>query len=243
MFSKNNRPPNRFKSYKKTIREGKGKSSTRGVWAPALVRADSSFRIHDEPTTNMLLHEWLVRKDEDQITFSRQYVGDSYTLKESYTDDTEATAVTAASSEDEEENMIQLSVRQRAKALPRGPGGFGGNHVLINRERVKRGIKPLCREKKLDEIAAKQAQKMTMQEQLRHSTLRKTMKSVLESGPCRLLGENICKGKSAQKIHSKMMLNYTQDRNNILDRRFTAFGVGSAKSASGELYIVQLYKG
>ncbi len=200
--------------------------------------------IYDDPSTEMFVHEWLSREDDDCVKFNRHYVGDRYKLKECPSGDTVTTMPSVSSSEeDEDEKMVQLSVRQRAKALPRGPGAYGGCHVLINKERVKRGIKPLCREKKLDEAAAAHAKKMAVQQQLQHSSLRKTMKYVLGSGPCRLMGENISKGRSASKIHGKMMSSFAEDRNNILDRRYTAFGVGSAKSSSDELYIVQIYRG
>lgn len=220
---------------------GKGmKISARGVWAPILVRGDSSFVIYDTPTKEMLLQKWISREEIDCLTFSRHHVGDRYTLKQSKSDDTDSTEI---STEEQEERSKQLSIKQRAKALPRGPGAFGGSHVLINTERVRRGIRPLCREVCLDEVAAKHAKVLSTQENLQHSSLRRTIKHVLKVGPCRLLGENISRGESAYKIHDKMMLKFTQDRNNILDRRFTAFGVGSAKSKSGDLYIVQIYKG
>lgn len=233
--------PNTFNNtfHKSVKQREKGKKSLRGVWAPVLIRGGSSFVIYDEPTTEMLMHEWLEREEEDRTTFSRKFIGERYRLRESSSDETDATV----SSLDDGERLTQLTIKQRAKALPRGPGAFGGNHVLINRERVIRSIKPLCREKLLDELAANHAKKLASQEKMEHSSLKKTMRGVLASGPARLIGENICKGKTAQKIHEKMMLRFPQERNNILDRRYTSFGVGSAKSSSGELYIVQIYKG
>lgn len=229
--------------FHKSIKErGKGKNTSRGVWAPVLIRGGSSFVIYDKPTTDMLLYEWLEREDVDSIKFQRNFIGDIYRLRECSTDDTDTTDGTIKSSGDED-SIVQLSIKQRAKALPRGPGAFGGNHVLINRERVKRSIQPLCREKQLDELAAKHAKKLAVLEKMEHSSLKKTMRGILENGPARLIGENVSRGKTALDIHDKMMLKHPQERNNILDRRFTSFGVGSAKSASGVLYIVQMFKG
>lgn len=217
----------------------KGKESLRGVWAPVLIKGGSSFVIYDVPTTDMLMHKWLEREERDQLKFSRHFVGDRYTLRKSSSDDTDMTVT----SSDDEARLTRLSIKQRAKALPRGPGAFGGNHVLVNKERVKRSIKPLIRERSLDEIAGNHAKKLAYQEKMEHSSLNKTMRRILANGPARLIGENISKGKTAQRIHEKMMLKHPQERNNILDRRYTSFGVGSAKGSSGELYIVQIYKG
>lgn len=239
MFLSWKRPQIPTKSMKSGSRKAK-KISSRGVWAPILIRGGSSFVIYDTPTKEMLVQKWISREETECLTFNRHFVGDRYTLKQSKSDDTDATDI---STEHQEEELIQLSIKQRAKALPRGPGAFGGNHVLVNTERVRRGIRPLCREKKLDEVAARHAKNLSKQEHLQHSSLRRTMKHVLQDGPCRLLGENISRGQSACKIHDKMMMKYAQDRNNILDRRFSAFGIGSAKSESGDLYIVQIFKG
>jgi len=225
----------------KLLKKRKGKSFVRGVWAPMLIKGGSSLKIYDDPSTEMFVHEWLSREDDDCLKFNRHYVGDRYKLKECSSGDTITTM--PSSSDDEDEKTIELSIRQRAKALPRGPGAFGGCHILINKERVKRGIKPLCREKKLDEVAAAHAKKMAVTGHLQHSSLRITMANILDSGPCRLIGENISKGRTASVIHGNMMSQSAEDRNNMLDRRYTAFGVGSAKSSSGELYLVQIYRG
>jgi hypothetical protein len=227
---------------RKTILERRGKTTTRGVWSPLLMKGGSSFAIYDDPSKDLFLQEWLIREDEDRTCFNRHYVGDRYALRKNPSDDTQAT-VSSSDDENDDENTIQLTVKQRSKTLPRGPGAFGGSHVLVNRERVKLGIRPLCREKKLDEVAAGHARKMAILQQLKHSSLKITMKKVLDSGPCRLIGENISKGTCARKIHMKMMKSRVEDRNNILDRRYTSFGVGSAKSDSDELYIVHIYKG
>ena len=240
MFARWNRQSSQGSTIKANRKKKAKKLTKRGVWAPMLVKGGSSFVLYDEPTTKMLHQEWQPREKDDSLTFSSQSVGNRRSLQSCATDDTDDTVTTI---EEEEEKTIQLLVRQRAKALPRGPGAFGGNHVLINRERVTRGIKPLCRQKKLDEVAAKHAKKLSLLDELHHSSLGRILDNILQDGPCRLLGENISKGKSSFIIHDNMMLRYAQDRNNILDRRYTAFGVGSAKSSSGDLYIVQLYKG
>ena len=71
------------------------------------------------------------------------------------------------------------------------------------------------------------------------------MPKILESGPCRTVGENVCKGTSVQFIQKKIMRSpkYESDKNNVLDRRFSSFGVGSAPDVDGILYICQIFKG
>mmetsp|Transcript_11421 Transcript_11421/g.12705 ORF Transcript_11421/g.12705 Transcript_11421/m.12705 type:complete len:245 (-) Transcript_11421:189-923(-) len=220
-----------------------GKHTLRGVWTPvseASVRTFASQDDDPEETKKIMKDfEWIPCDEKDQVTFNRSFVGDRYVLKESGSDDTEDTVA----SDDETLPERDSPLIKRVEALPRGPGAFGGCHILINKERVKRGINPLCRERILDEISANHAKAMAMGKKLRHTSIAITMKRILSSGPCGLVGENIGKGRNAQIILDRMMIHSAEDRNNVLDRRYSAFGVGSYKSDCGTLYIVQIFKG
>mmetsp|Transcript_17620 Transcript_17620/g.21553 ORF Transcript_17620/g.21553 Transcript_17620/m.21553 type:complete len:392 (+) Transcript_17620:180-1355(+) len=147
--------------------------------------------------------------------------------------------VDTSSSSDEEET-IKLKGNG---GFPGGPIAFGGCHILINKERKKKGLKPLHRERILEEAASNHAKVIANEKKLTHSDIKATMKSILSSGSCSLIGESLGRGKIAQIVVDRMMLHSPQDRNNILDQRYSTFGIGSARCSSGDLYIVQIYKG
>ena len=146
-------------------------------------------------------------------------------------------------------DSVNSYLSQRKDALPKTTGRFGSNHVLINKERVKRDVMPLKRDQALDEIALSHAKAMAEQENLFHSnadvTITETWK---KSGPCRLIGENVTKqGKGTKYLTRRAMAvlfaNSGSDRKNILDPRFQYLGIGTQMSVNGTLYICQLFKG
>jgi hypothetical protein len=58
------------------------------------------------------------------------------------------------------------------------------------------------------------------------------------------IGENVAVGNTIQEIHMAMMSDSIADRNNILDRRYVYFGMGTAKSQrSGKIYVCQIFQG
>lgn len=60
----------------------------------------------------------------------------------------------------------------------------------------------------------------------------------------RRIGENVAVGNTIQEIHMAMMSDLIADKNNILDRRYIYFGMGTAKSeVTGKLYLCQIFQG
>lgn len=145
----------------------------------------------------------------------------------------------------EEELVFAKLITDRQKALPVNSRYLYSSHNIINRERVKRNILPLYRDRQLDELAIKQAKIMASQQCRAHSDLDALMPKLIESGPCRIVGENICRGSSIQFIHKKLMLSpkHAADKRNIFDRRYSLLGIGSAQCIDGVLYVCQIYKG
>ena len=105
---------------------------------------------------------------------------------------------------------------------------FASNHVLVNRERMKRGLRPLTRNIAMDELA------------------RDNAKAMAESGgvaPIRAtyVG-NVLRGESIRAIHrSTMQQKQGRERANLLNPYFQDFGVGTCKGKDGMLYMCQLF--
>jgi len=105
---------------------------------------------------------------------------------------------------------------------------FASNHVLINRERMKRGLRPLTRNVPMDELARKCAE--TMAES-----------SGLQALPTTYVG-NVLRGENIRAIHrSTMLQKQGRERANILNPYFQDFGVGTCKGKDGMLYMCQLF--
>lgn len=120
-------------------------------------------------------------------------------------------------------------------------------HILINEERGKRYIMPLCRERELDELASDQAKLMATGQGKEHSDVEDLISKIsgFSSAPFRRIGENVCGGITIDAIYKKLMGDprYESDRNNMFDTRFSSFGIGVAISCKGKVYICQIYKG
>jgi uncharacterized protein YkwD len=116
---------------------------------------------------------------------------------------------------------------------------YSSNHVMVNRERTKRTIAPLVRMIELDEIAREHVEDMAEQNTTFHSDT--SFLRMPFNQPARL-GENVAKGRSIRKIHNQMM-DSSSVTNNILDRRYTHFGMATAKASDGELFICQIFRG
>jgi uncharacterized protein YkwD len=131
-------------------------------------------------------------------------------------------------------------IMARSRQLP-GTWYYSSNHVLVNKERTKRGIAPLIRKVELDELARKIAASMAESQSVRHSNPHDLMFEL--QAPCRRLGENVASGSSIREIHRGMMQTSQADKNNILDRRYTSMGMGTALGSDGELYLCQIFRG
>jgi len=106
---------------------------------------------------------------------------------------------------------------------------FASNHVLINRERMKRGLRPLTRNIAMDELARKSAELMASS-------------SGLQAQPTTYVG-NVLRGETIRSIHrSTMLQKQGRERANILNPYFQDFGVGTCKGETdGMLYMCQLF--
>lgn len=105
---------------------------------------------------------------------------------------------------------------------------FASIHVLVNRERMKRGIRPLTRNVAMDELARQNAQRMA--ESVGVSHLETTY-----------IG-NVLRGESIRAVHRATMQNKDgRERENLLNPYFQEFGVGTAKGDDEMLYICQLF--
>mmetsp|Transcript_9491 Transcript_9491/g.12565 ORF Transcript_9491/g.12565 Transcript_9491/m.12565 type:complete len:268 (-) Transcript_9491:186-989(-) len=132
---------------------------------------------------------------------------------------------------------------QRRSELP-DTWYYSSNHVLVNNERSNRTIAALIRMPALDEIARIHAQQMAQEGHVHHLNLDTLMMS-LDEGVYyyRRLGVNVQKGSSIRRIHEKMMQTSLSNKNNIIDRRFTHMGMGTAVDKDGVLYLCQIFRG
>ena len=146
-------------------------------------------------------------------------------------------------------DTVHSSFSERAKALPKTTGNFGSHHVLINTERVNRNISPLMRDEKLDNIALVHAKQMAANRLLQHSVIEFTAAQVLSHGNYTYIGENVTKSGSGTRFltrqaHKNLFAKSEADRSNMLDPRFSSFGIGSeVNPSSGVVYICQLFAG
>lgn len=105
---------------------------------------------------------------------------------------------------------------------------FASNHVLVNRERMKRGVRPLTRNIAMDKLARESAEAMAQSAGC--SQLRTTYVG------------NILRGESIRAVHrATMMAKDGRERANLLNPYFQDFGVGTAKGDDGMLYVCQLF--
>eukprot|EP00934_Nitzschia_sp_Nitz4_P002482 Nitzschia sp. Nitz4//scaffold1_size375055//48727//50523//NITZ4_000220-RA/size375055-processed-gene-0.411-mRNA-1//-1//CDS//3329540877//2472//frame0 len=105
---------------------------------------------------------------------------------------------------------------------------FASNHVLINRERMKRGLRPLTRNIAMDELARSNAERMATSGGV--APIQATYVG------------NVLRGESIRAIHRATMQNREgRERANLLNPYFQEFGVGTFKSEDGMLYICQLF--
>uniref|UniRef100_A0A6U0HIT3 SCP domain-containing protein n=1 Tax=Helicotheca tamesis TaxID=374047 RepID=A0A6U0HIT3_9STRA len=135
--------------------------------------------------------------------------------------------------------IINEKLEPRSNSLP-GTWYYSSNHILINNERVKRGLQPLTRRRDLDEMARTQSEAMAKGQQLFYEAPNTLQKDIEISH--RWLGENVARGKSIRHVHEKLM-NSNADRANFLDCRFNYLGIGSTRGNDGRLYICQLFLG
>lgn len=130
-----------------------------------------------------------------------------------------------------------------SRRLPKDNGYLVSNHVMINNERIVRSTAPLTRSPAMDELARNHAKKMAEESQLFHSDRQVLYENLAgEDKTERIrIGENVTRGESLAVIH-RLMMQSLPDKNNILDRRYTHMGVGTAKGHDGTLYLCQIFR-
>jgi hypothetical protein len=130
-------------------------------------------------------------------------------------------------------------VMARARKLPSSVACFSSNHIMINSERTKRLAQPLVRVPALDKLARSHAAGMAAAQQLYHSENVDLQDRI--GKPSLRLGENVTRGATLKDMHIETMKTVA-DKNNIIDRRFTSMGIGTAKSSDGTLYLCQIFR-
>jgi Cysteine-rich secretory protein family len=128
---------------------------------------------------------------------------------------------------------------KRAKDLP-GTWYYSSNHVMVNLERRNHFVAPLSRRAELDSLAREHAAVMAREGRLSHSDPFRLHNALATNS--RIVGENVATGDNIREIHSQMMENQEQ-KSNVLHRRYTHFGMGTAKTSDGRLFLCQLYRG
>jgi uncharacterized protein YkwD len=117
---------------------------------------------------------------------------------------------------------------------------YSSNHILVNRERVFRGVAPLQRCRHLDDLATVHAKEMADQMDLFHSGTCAEVQYRLKS---RIVGENVQCGPDIRSMHTaSMSMHGHTNRVNILSNQLNQFGMGTAKGEDGYLYMVQLFR-
>jgi hypothetical protein len=153
-----------------------------------------------------------------------------------------------------DDRKLLKMIMGRAKKLPRTSGKFACNHIMVNTERVKKSVPPLTRYRDLDRVAREHARAMAEENMVRHMDgpthlqarilERKDMDSSADDERLFFprLGVNIARGKNVEGIHKLMMAN-SAERNNVLDKRFTTLGMGTARAEDGMIYLCQVFGG
>jgi len=105
-----------------------------------------------------------------------------------------------------------------------------------NGARTSRGIRAYAVRSDLTAVARRQAARMAASGRMYHNP---NLGS--EVGGWSNVGENVGRGPDVASIHNAFM-NSSSHRSNILSTTFTEFGVGTARSSSGELFVSQVFR-
>jgi uncharacterized protein YkwD len=134
----------------------------------------------------------------------------------------------------------QRNTRSKTKTALLSTDYYSSNHVLVNRERLLRGVAPLQRCRHLDDLATVHAQEMANRMDLFHSGTCADVQYRLKS---RVVGENVQCGPDIRSMHTtSMSMHGHTNRVNILSNQLNQFGMGTAKGEDGYLYMVQLFR-
>lgn len=109
--------------------------------------------------------------------------------------------------------------------------------VLVNGERVGRGLPALTRRADVDVIARLHGERMAAAYKIWHNDEYFTP-ATKQSIRASFVGENVAKNYSVEDMHRRLM-NSPHHRDNILDGRFTQVGIGVGVAPDGELYATE----
>jgi hypothetical protein len=113
------------------------------------------------------------------------------------------------------------------------PDTSATGHIVVNRARIEQGLKPLARNREMDEVASKYAGEMAAG-------------SILVSRrPTKLPYQGyIWRGTSILSVHEEIMEDERGSaRAHVLHPEFEKIGVGTAKGPDDMLYLCELYDG
>lgn len=118
-----------------------------------------------------------------------------------------------------------------------------GNHALVNAERQwgNPDLSPLKRSRELDEIAKWQAENMAKASRAYHSDPTELC-SRLVTRPEHRLGENVAQGENLRELHG-IMKQHSANYANMMDERYNEMGMATAKSANGDWFLCQIFRG
>lgn len=119
------------------------------------------------------------------------------------------------------------------------PGFISGNHMLVNKERMTRHLPALRRRVELDQLAKERAETMAKKGKVCLGDKRYMLSRL---SPCNYFAENVGSGVSIVEIHNKMLSTDT-DRNNMINKSYSEFGMGTSKGRKGKIYLCQIFKG
>lgn len=119
---------------------------------------------------------------------------------------------------------------------------------LVNRERSQSGLNFLAWDESLASIAREYSRRMASGEFFGHvDPTGHTVSERIESAGIRdwrSVGENLFNSRNIadfSPLAVKMWMNSDTHRQNVLDNRWSAAGVGIAKAPDGRVYVTQLY--
>jgi uncharacterized protein YkwD len=118
------------------------------------------------------------------------------------------------------------------------PGFISGNHMLVNKERILRHLPALRRRVELDQFAKERAETMAKTGKVRRGDKKYILSRL---SPCNYFAENVACGVSIIEIHNKM-LSTDSDMNNMIDKCYSEFGMGTSKGRMGKIYLCQIFK-
>merc|ERR1712187_148442 len=111
---------------------------------------------------------------------------------------------------------------------------------LTNRARLDVGEFPYRHSKFLECLAYVHANRMADMGQLQHAVSSvETLQSLLASDH---VASNVQRGYSVPEMHAKALIDYPENRENVLSSRFQEYGVGLAWGKDGYLYCCQYFR-